>query len=176
MPKGGTVTWVGGGQIRLAETDVSTATSDVLQLIPPQPTTEIVGLPQRSVIDAIYLHFSIRRELITQVDALGFMVYQQPVAEGSAQPAQALDALSTTDRLYANKAILMMAPLPVPPILASSDLVTAIVNEEVLTSHHEFAAMRKHDRSSQVLCMTVNCDVSDVVSCFCQWRVLLRYF
>ncbi len=168
-------TWVGGGQNIEPETDASTSTSEVIQLIPPQPTSEVTGMRQNSIIDAIYLHFSIHRLLITELDALGFLVYQEPVAEGAAQPVQALNALSTTDRLYSNKRIMMMAPLPVPRIALSSDLLSATVDEQVLVAHHEYQAQRKHDRSSQVLCLTVNADVSVVVSVFCQWRVLLRW-
>jgi len=167
--------WVGGGQNIEPETDAGTTVSEVIQLLPPQQTSVEVGNRTKCLIEAIYLHFSIHRLLITEVDALGFMVYQSAVSESSNNPVQALDALSLQDRAYGNKRIMMMAPLPVPRITLSGDLVSVTVNEEVKVSSHEYQAMRKHDRASEVLCLTVNCDVSVVLSVFCQWRVLLSW-
>ncbi len=167
--------WVGGGQNIEPETDASTSVSEVIQLIPAQQAAAVVGRDTSCLIEAIYLNFSIHRLLITELDALGFLVYQESVGEGANTPAQPLDALSTTDRLYANKRIMMMAPLPVPRIALSGDLLSGTVTEEVLTSHHEYQAMRKHNQASQLLCMTVNSDVSVVCSVFCQWRVLLSW-
>ncbi len=67
----------------------------------------------------------------------------------------------------------MMAPLPVPPVLSSQAIFTT--SEEIVAVHHEYQATRKFDRNSQVLCMTLNSDVSLVTRVFCQWRVLLSY-
>ncbi len=167
--------WLGGGEIRVPETDVSTSVGEVIQMIPPQPVAEVVGARTKFLIEAIYLHFSVRRILTTTFDALGFVVYQSPITEGTNNPAQPLDALSTTDRLYSNKRIMMMAPLAVPPILGTSDLLAFSVNDEIVTEHHEYQAMRKHDRASEVLCLNLNTDVSNVVSVFCQWRVLTSW-
>ncbi len=150
--------------------------TEVIQLVPALPQANALGENTQCLIEAIYLHFSIQRLLITNFDALGFVVWLAALQEGSsALPVQSLDALSTRDRDYGNKAILMMAPLPVPPILASSDLVSAITNEAIVTDHHEYQATRKYDRAGQVLCMAVNSDVSVVCNVFCQWRVLLSY-
>ncbi len=167
--------WLGGGQIVVPETDASTTTAEVVQLIPPQPTSEVVGGRTQFLIEAIYINFSIRRELITELDALGFLVYQGSLAEGGSTPTQALDALSTLDRSYSNKAIMMQCPLPVPGIALSGDLLSATTDAAVLIVHQEYQAKRKHDRSAQVLCMTINSDVSSVVSVFAQWRVLVSW-
>ncbi len=167
--------WVGGGQNIEPEPDASTSVGEVIRVIPATTTSEAAGENTQMVIEAIYMHFSIHRLLITELDALGFMVWTANVAEAGNDPSQALDALSTVDRAYANKNILMMAPLPVPRIALSSDLLSGTVTEEVLVSSHEYQASRKFDRSNQVLAMTVNSDVSVVVSVFCQWRVLVSY-
>ncbi len=167
--------WLGGGQLIVPETDASTTTAEVIQLIPAQPTSEVVGGRTQFLIEAIYLNFSIRRETITELDALGFLVYQGALAEGGSTPAQALDALSTLDRSYSNKAIMMQCPLPVPKIALSGDLLSATTDAEIKVMHHEYQAKRKHDRSAQVLCMTVNSDVSSVCSVFVQWRVLVSW-
>lgn len=170
-----TFEWVGGAQLKSVETDVGTAIGDVIQMIPSTPVANAVGTRDKFVIDAIYMHFSIRRLLTTTVDSLGFIVWQESVQEGTNNPIQSLDALSTTSRLYSNKRIMMMKPLPVPPLLGTSDLLAFTVNDEVLTASFEYQASRKHDRSSQVLCLISNCDVSDVVQVFAQWRVLCTY-
>ncbi len=167
--------WFGGGQNIEPKTDASTTIAEVIQLIPVVPTTEVVGGRTRFLIEAMYLHFSIHRLLISEIDALGFLVWQSQVTELSTTPTQTLNALSLDDRFYSNKRIMMMAPLPVPPLLASGDLATAIPDERVLVAHHDYQAMRKHDRSNQVLAMIVNCDVSVATSVFCQWRVLVSW-
>ncbi len=167
--------WIGGAQNIEPETDAGTTTSEVIQLIPAQQVATIVGNRTEMLIEAIYLHFSIHRLLITEVDALAFLVYQSPMAEGGNVPVQALDALSLVDRDAASKKIMMHAPLPVPRIALSGDLLSGTVTEEVLVEHHEYQAMRKHDCASQVLCLTVNSDVSVVLNVFCQWRVLVSW-
>lgn len=167
--------WVGGAKSYEPQTDASTSASDVIQLVEPRPLTDTQGLPVKCTIEAIYLHFSIKRILITDFDALGFLVYTQQVSETSDLPLQALDALSLAERAYANKQILMMAPLPYPPIFLSSDLLSATPDNSGMVASHEFQASRKLDRSSQVLCMTLNSDVSVVVNVFAQWRILLSY-
>ncbi len=169
------VEWVGGGVIKEPETDASTAIGEIIQMIPAKPVADPSGTRDIFVIDAIYLHFSIHRILTTTFDALGFMVWQEPVQEGSNNPIQSLDALSTTARLYSNKRIMMMAPLPVPPLLGTSDLLAFTVNDEIKTASFEFQASRKHDRSNTVLCLGLNSDVSLVTRVFCQWRVLASY-
>ncbi len=167
--------WVGGGKLYTVQGDASTAVGDVFELIPSIEVGVAPGQLSSYTVEAIYLHFSIRRLLITELQALGFLVWMGAAAEGGNSPVQALDALSTTVRSYSNKQIMMMAPLPVPPLLAAGDLATAIPNDLVLVAHHEYQASRKFDRSSQVLSMTINSDVDNVVSVFAQWRVLLEY-
>ncbi len=170
--------WIGGAKLLTPETDAGTTISEVEQLIPPRPQADVAGNRDRFLIEAIYLHFSIRRagtNALSAPDALGFLVWQESVQEGQNLPIQSLDALSLGSRLYSNKRIMMMAPLPVPPLLGSSDLLTFIASDEVKTSHHEYQATRKHDRGSQVLCLNVNCDISLVFRVFAQWRVLVSY-
>ncbi len=167
--------WVGGAQLVIPETDAGTTPSEVVQLIPPQLSTESVGDRTKFVVEAIYLHFSIRRILNSNPDACGFLVWQAAVNESNEFPAQSLDALSLQRRAYANKNIMMMAPLPIPPLLGASDLASFTTNDAVLVAHHEFQASRKHDTASQVLAMNVNCDISLVLRVFCQWRILLAW-
>ncbi len=165
--------WLGDGQIIEPQTDASTASSDVIQLIPSIPTGDLANTRTRFLIEAIYLNFSISRILTTTFDALGFLVYQMAPQEGQQNPALALDAISTEDRLYARKNIMMMAPLPVPPIISLEAGI--LTNDEIKVSHHEYQANRKHDTASQVLCMTLNSDVSVVTRVFCQWRILVSW-
>ncbi len=170
--------WYGGGEIKVPTGDAATTTAGVLQLIPAIQTGTVDQPRSEVMIEAIYAHFSIRRSgaaATSFIDALGFLVYQSEVTEGSNQPVQALDALSLVDRAYSNKRIMMMAPLPVPPLLGTSDLLAFQVNDAVLVAHHEFQANRKHNRSNTVLCMTLNCDVDLALRVFVQWRVLVTW-
>ncbi len=167
--------WLGGAKLITPAPDVSTTTAEIIALIEPIGVGDSVGVRTRFNIEAIYAHFSIRRLGIAEVEAMGFMVYQIQPSEASSLPLAALDALSTTARAYSNKAIMMMAPLPIPPFLASSDLATAIPSDEVMVVHHEFQANRKHDRANQVLCMAVNAETDLEVSVFVQWRIWVTY-
>lgn len=167
--------WVGGAKSMEPKTDASTTTSDIIEMIPAVQATAVAGARTKFVIEAIYLKFSIRRELITTFDALGFLVWVANVQEGGNVPVQALNALSLESRFYGNKNIMMMAPLPVPPVFFAGDLLTGLVDEAIITDTHEFQASRKLDSSNQVLAMTINSDVSVVCNVFAQWRILLSY-
>ncbi len=167
--------WFGGGKVVVPETDVSTSVAEIVELIPALKVADYVGQPSKCVIEALYLDFSCRRLLITTLDALGFLVWVANVTEGGETPIQSLDALSTEARFYGNQDIMMQFPLLVPPLLAASDLLTFVVGDEVTTAHFEFHARRKLDRSSQVLAMTINSDVSSVMTVFVQWRALISY-
>ncbi len=166
--------WMGGGQLVSAETRASTSVADVIQLIPGVPIADDAGSRNNFLIEAMYLHFHVKRLLITDMDALAFLVYQSNMSDSGNNPLAALDALSLEDRLYGRKQLMMMGPLPVPAIIF--DGVSAFTTQEEIKVHSaEYQAKRKHDRSQQVLCMTINADVSDVVQVFCQWRVLVSW-
>lgn len=170
-----TTQWVGGGQLIIPDTQASTAVADVIQMVPPIQIASTLGAQANVVIEAIYLKFSVRRTAIGAMDALGFLVWVSQVQEAGNQPVQVLDALDTSDRVYGNKQILMMGPLSVPAILGASDLASFTTNEEVRTSSHEFQARRKLARQSELLALTVQCDISAITRVFCQWRVLVSY-
>ncbi len=167
--------WVGAGSNLASVPDASTAVSDVVQLVPAIKRTDPTVGRTDCLIEAIYIHVSTRRDDVGIVDALGLIVWVGNVAEASANPVQSLDALSTDVRAYANKGILILEPIAVPPLLASGDLVSATPSDAVLVSKHTFRASRKLDRGHNVLCAVINCDLSGEVNCFLQARVLLSY-
>lgn len=144
-------------------------------MLPAIARTADVQQRTSALIEAVYVHISTTRVLISPMFSLGLIVWLGNVSEGSDNPSQTLDALATDSRAYSNKNILIMEPIPVPPILASGDLVTATTSEEIRTSKHTYQASRKIDRAQQVLCMQVNGEVASVVNCFIQFRVLLSY-
>ncbi len=167
--------WVGGGQNIEPQTDASTSTGSVIKLLPALPRTGNLGRDNKVIIEAIYLHFAIKRIFVTDFDALAFLVWVANVTETSDLPVQTINALSLDSRMYANRAIMMAAPLPVPRNWVSGDLATATAfTGEVLVAHHEFQASRKVDLASNVVSLILNSDVSVVTSVFCQWRMLCR--
>ncbi len=169
-------TWVGGGVIIEPETDASTGTDEITQLIPAAALGAAVKSERTQFrIDSIYLHFHIHRILLTALDACSFLVYQMAPQENSLQPAMALDALSTLPRMYQRKNIMMHGPLPVPPLLAAGDLLSFQTDDRVLVASHQFRANRKHDTAKEVLCLVINSDVSVVLRIFVQWRILLSW-
>ncbi len=167
--------WVGGSQVITPKTDVSSTVGAVFQLAPAISRTVPELGRTECLIEAMYIHISTHRILTTSFDAAGLIVWLANVSEGSANPTQTLDGLSVDPRAYANKNILVLEPLAVPPVLASSDLATVTTSEEVKVHKATFQATRKFDRAQQVLCLQINTDVSDVIRCFVQARVLLSY-
>ncbi len=167
--------WIGAANVFLPKTDASSATTGILEIAPALLRTAPVQGRTDCLIEAIYIHISTHRVLTTTLDAAGIIVWVANVSEGSDNASQTLDALSTEDRAYSNKNILIMEPFAVPPTVSSSDLVSVAINDAVLVSKHSFQATRKLDRSSQVLALQVNADVSDVIRCFIQVRALLSY-
>lgn len=169
------IAWVGGGVIKEPETDAGTTPAEVIQLVPAIPVTAGQGQPAKCLIKGVYLHFSTRRILTTTFDALGFIMWVATRTENSDLPVQSLNAIATASVTYSNKAIMLNAPLQVPPLLGTSDLLAFTVNDQVIAEHHTFEAKRKLDRQSQVLCLNLNSDVSLVTRVFVQWRVCLEY-
>ncbi len=167
--------WVGGGVIREAETDASTSTAEVIQLVPPIQVATKDGGPSNALIKAVYLHFSSKRILLSSLDAFGFIMWIAIRQENANLPVQSLDAIPANNTPYANKAIMLMAPLQVPPLLAAGDLLSFQTNDQLITEHHTFESNRKLDRQSQILCLNLNSDISVVMRTFVQWRVLLEY-
>ncbi len=167
--------WVGDGVIFTPVPDVSVSVGGIMQILPALTSSSNPEGRTQVLLEALYVRISTRRVGINAVDAAGVVVWVANVSEGSNNPVQSLDALSTQSRAYANKNILILEQLPVPPILASGDLLTAIASEETMVSEHRYNARRKIDRSNQVLSLMVNCDVSDEVRCFVQVRALLSY-
>lgn len=168
--------WFGGGEHIVPKDDAVSTSADVIQMIPPIQTVEVTQQRGEMLIEAIYLHFSVVRLDDSALTALGFVVYQGEVTEGGNLPSQALNALPTTNREYSNKRIMVMAPLPIPPILVTDmELLTTVPDLSVLVAHHEYQAMRKHNRSNTILCMAVNTQVDDALEVFCQWRVLASW-
>ncbi len=167
--------WVGLGQIIVPKTDASSTVGAVMQLAPAiSRTVPEVGRTD-CLIQAMYIHVSSHRILTTSFDAMGLVVWVANVSEASQNSAQSLDALSLDSRAYSNKNILVLEPMAVPPVLASGDLATVTTDDRVLTHKATFQASRKLDRAQQVLCLQINTDVSDVMRCFVQARVLLSY-
>lgn len=155
--------------------DASSAASDVFQIVLAIPcTSDPIGRTS-CLIEAIYLYISFHREEITALDAFGLICWIANISEGSDNPSQMLDAISTTSRAYANKNIMILEPIPAAPILGTSDLLAFSTNNETTVFKHTFQATRKLDRANQSVCVQLNSDVSDVMRCFVQARVLLSY-
>ncbi len=167
--------WVGDGVIINAVPDVSTSVGGIMQILPSLTSSSNPEGRTDVLIQALYVHISTHRVGIDAVDAAGVVVWVANVSEGSNNPVQSLDALSVQSRAYSNKNILIMEPFAVPAAVFAGDLLTAIPSEETLVSTHTFQASRKIDRSTQILALQVNADVSSQVRCFVQVRALLSY-
>ncbi len=168
--------WVGGGVIKEAESDGSTTPSEVIQLVPAIPIADAQGAPAKCVIKAVYLHFSSRRILLSQIDAFGFIMWVANRQENSDLPIQSLNAIATASGPYANKAILLNAPLNVPPVILQNSTGPIFnTGDGLIAEHHTYEAERRLDRNSQILCLNLNSDLSVVMRTFVQWRVLLAY-
>ncbi len=170
-----TYQWVGLGRNIDVKTDASTAPADIMEIIPAISRTAVGGPQTSCLIEAMYIKVHTRREAISALDAAAVIVWTGTVIESGDAPLQSLDAIATDARAYANKNIMLNEPIEVPPLLGASDLLSFVTNDQVLVSSFQYQASRKLDRSTQVLCLAVNADVSAVLNCFVQARVLLSY-
>ncbi len=167
--------WVGAGAIITPKTDASTPTSEIMELVPAVLRTSAAGPRTDCLIEAMYIKVHTHRILTSALDATGIIVWTAVVSEGADAPAQSLNALATDARAYGNKNIMLMEPIAVPPLLAAGDLLSFQTSDEIMVSSFEYQATRKLDRQNQVLALTINSDVSSVVRCFVQARVLLSW-
>ncbi len=167
--------WIGDGVVFTPVPDVSVSVGGIMQILPAVTSTSNPEGRTQVLLEALYVRISTHRVGIDAVDACGVVVWVANVSEGSNNPVQSLDAISTQSRAYGNKNILILEPIAVPPILGAGDLLTAIPSEEVMVSDHRYKATRKIDRSTQVLSLMVNADVASQVRCFVQVRALLSY-
>ncbi len=167
--------WVGGGKLISVQPDTSTSVADVMEIVPAVLKASVAGPDTSYLLEAMYIKVSTRRIGVAAFDAAGIIVWTAPVVEGGDSPAQTLDAVSTDARAYANKCILLMEALPVPALLATSDLLAFVPNDEVVVTRFEYQAKRKIDRSNTVLALIINSDLSNQLRCFVQVRALLSY-
>ncbi len=167
--------WIGDGLVFNLVPDVSTSVGGIMQILPSLTSSSAPEGRTQVLLEALYVRISTHRVGINAVDAAGVVVWVANVSEGSNNPVQSLDALSVQSRSYSNKNILILEPFAVPPILAASDLLSAIPSEEVMVSEHRYSASRKIDRATQVLALQLNADVSSEVRSFVQVRALLSY-
>jgi len=163
--------WCGQAIVRLPETAVSTTKAEVVVLCPavgPEDYSDVV-------LERTIINFSIRRATNAQLDGFAGVVAVQAVdSADDSRPVQIIDALSVLAPEYSAKNILRWRALPVPAVLLEADN-TAVTSSEVLAVEWDIPVKRRMDRVREMLTLNINTDVSNVLSCFIQSRVLLSY-
>ena len=167
--------WCGGGIIREPETFASTARSEVINLCPALREDELESYSD-VVVERCHISIATHRILVTSVDAFGVLVWVAQVNEADNDVVQSLDAIGLTvgaARQYGNRQIMYQTLLPVPPINALE--LSNELDLRIQVEHIDIKVRRKLHRSNEMLALTLNSDVSSVMRCFVQWRVLLSY-
>ena len=163
--------WCGDAQLRMPESFANTSKGDIIVLCPT------VGVNDYSdvVLERTIINFSIHREANAQLDGFSGIVAVQPIDQTNVTlPTQALDALSTTAAEYSVKNVLRWQALPVPAVVLEADN-TAVPSSENIVVEWDIPVKRRLDRVRELLTLSMNTDVDNILQVFVQWRVLLSY-
>ena len=155
--------------------DTMIAIADAEALCPSLSDAESQG---DTTIERILIDFSVRRLLIDDVSALGFVVQIMTDDETTALPSKVVNPLDQTNPefTFGNKDVLLQGLLEYPSFLINGFDGTTTVNRETRMRHVEFNGRRRLNRlnhSIQLWLATNNVD--DVMSVAFTSRVLLRY-
>ncbi len=142
----------------VAGADVGT----IIQLV-PTIAENVADAQQDMVLEVSHIHLSIRRLLITNVDALGFVVWMGKVLVGTSTPAQGLDPLSQSTFAWADGDIMLQGLLPVPPVISAGDTGVAEIDRSNTNFYIRVKSKRKFKRANHGIFLALACDVTNVV-------------
>lgn len=162
--------WIGDNNLQTVLSHASGSVADIISLL---PTNSIVEAAANVVFERCIIDFWTRRLLVTQPEALGFMVWDGDVLSGTTTPVEALDPLSGSTFSWAHKAIMQKGGLPVPPVFFNG--VSNAVGGELLHSQVDINVKRKLSRRNQQINLVVRCDLSSVMRVFTTWRTYYTY-
>ncbi len=161
--------WVGEVQLRAVETFASTSTSEVMQAV---GSSTSLDSDNDVLFERMFIDFSIRRLLTTSVVSMAFIVAMQKV-DSSGVLTEVLNPLTTNGFDLANRDILAIAQMPIPPImLGTGDALR--VNSEVIHVRHDIKVRRRLKRANHVLALTIVADLSSAIEVRTMTRSLLR--
>ncbi len=162
--------WVGNTQVLTIKTAVSTAIANVLL---PIPALASLDSDNDVLFERMFVDFSIRRLTTGSVVALGVVAALQKADAATGLPTELLDPLTTNAFALANRDILAISRLPVPPvILGAGDALR--VSSEVVHTRMDVKVRRRFQRANHVLSLTITADLSDAVEIATMTRCLLR--
>jgi len=162
--------WVGNTQVLTVKTAVSTAIANIHL---PVPASASLDSDNDVLFERLFVDLSIRRLTTGSVVALGAVVVLQKTDAATGLPTELLDPLSTDVFALANRDILAIQRLPVPPvILGAGDALR--VSSEVMHVRMDIKVRRRFQRANHAISLTLTADLSDAVQIATMTRCLLR--
>ena len=159
--------WYGGFSSAEVLTVASTGVGGITQL---RPAHGSLDADRSVVIKRIILSMSVRRVLISAIDCAMWAV-SVGQTDSSGNPTDVLELLDTDPFVMANKALLQVGSLPVPPIIYST---TREVDRSVVVVDYDFKVNRRVDLAREAILMQLNADVSGVITVCTNWRMLVQ--
>ena len=171
-----TYKWCGHNQLVPVNASTAVSLAQIPDLCPALDST-LGAIPGDVVIEKIRLNVTMRRLLVTGVQASAFIVAIQKIDVTTGNPLEVLNALDVTDEQHAlgNKDILMLDLLPVPACIRAQADDTLLISLENIVTRYEFNGRRKLSRLNHAVTFMPVADVSSALDCFVQSRILLRY-
>lgn len=163
--------WIGNAETKVILRAVATPTSGI-QL--PVPSSAIPEANNDVLFERMFIDHSIRRLTTGSVVAVAAIVALQKVDDVTGIPIEVLDALLTGNAPgLANRDILAIYQIPVPPIiLGAGD--TLRVSSEVMHVRHDIKVRRRIQRLNHAITLTIVADLDSVVEIRTLSRSLLR--
>lgn len=162
--------WVGTADTKNIKTFVSTPASSV-----GKPIGDLgdVQIQSDVVIERCLFTFSTVRLLTSDLDAYAYIVAIQKVSS-SGVPTEVLNPLDTDAFALANRDILAIGHIPVPPVIHNGSANATHIDRSVLVHTVDIKVRRKLKRANHALTLTLVADLSDVLSVTLLTRCLLK--
>lgn len=162
--------WVGTADTKNIDTFVGTPASAV-----GKPISDLgdVQITSDVVIERCLITLSTHRLLTTQIEAYAYIVALQKV-DSSGLVTEVLNPLDTDAFALANRDILAIGHIPVPPVIHNGSAGATLADRSTHVHTIDVKVRRKLARTNHALTLTIVADVSDVLKVTLLTRCLIR--
>jgi len=162
--------WVGTKDVRNVEAFSAISVSDVGKLLPPLADIQV---EQDVTIERCRIDILTRRLLTSDLTEYGFIVAMQKT-DGIGVLTEVLDPSSTDPFDLANRDILAIGQLAVPPVIHNGATNATHIDRSLLHHVIDIKVRRKIHRANNVLTLTLAANVGNVVAVSVLSRCLVR--
>ncbi len=162
--------WVGTKDVRNVEAFSAISVSDVGKMLPPLADIQV---EQDVTIERCLVHILTSRLLTSDLSEYGYIIAMQKT-DGIGVLTEVLDPSTTDPFDLANRDILAIGQIPVPPIIHNGVTNATHIDRSNLLHTIDVKVRRKIHRANNVLTLTLASNVGNVLSVSVLTRVLVR--